>query len=312
MKVFISHAAVDKEVANKLVELLEFGIGVPETDIFFSSQAGMIENGAFFVQRILTHLSEADLVISILSRAYLKSQFCIAETGAAMMKHVAVTRSAAAVPSSSAANQNDAPRFFSLVLPPAQFSDLGGVLHGVQSGSIASRETITELRELFRSSGFSLRGTEMTWTRRLEEFINSTAKVITETAKKQTLEDGIRLEEVRTEYREDLVHKRKIHFNLRNGTDSAIVAGPAQWRTGEVPLEKVFSPLRMRVKVAGNWSEDQDTVNVRPGGQFSAWISLLPAIDDAYLFSRSAVRRVGNLDLHLESEGVKAKKTFEF
>jgi len=54
MEIFISHAAADKEIAGKLAELLEIGMGVPEGKIFFSSQAGSIENGEFFVQKILS------------------------------------------------------------------------------------------------------------------------------------------------------------------------------------------------------------------------------------------------------------------
>jgi hypothetical protein len=47
MRIFVSHAAEDCEIASKLVDLLEIGIGVPDDHIFFTSQAGRSKMESF-------------------------------------------------------------------------------------------------------------------------------------------------------------------------------------------------------------------------------------------------------------------------
>ena len=56
MKVFVSHADADKQIALPFVDLLENGMGI--SDAFCSSSRGAIPNGQFFVQHILSKLHE--------------------------------------------------------------------------------------------------------------------------------------------------------------------------------------------------------------------------------------------------------------
>src|SRR5579871_6867767 len=111
MKIFVSHADADKSLVTKFVDLLQLGIGVNHTDIFYSSQKGSVPNGDFFVQNIISELNTSDFVIALLSRSYFASHFCLAEAGAALSRKAAATC-----------------QFFSLVIPPARFSDLQGML----------------------------------------------------------------------------------------------------------------------------------------------------------------------------------------
>jgi hypothetical protein len=194
MRIFVSHAAEDCEIASKLVDLLEIGMGVPDDHIFFTSQAGTIKNGEFFVQTILTNLAEAELVVCLISRAYLRSQFCLAEAGAAMLKKMGVGCQLTVDPSMLATAAVFAPAslvagvfagevmkkvkcapkrslIFSLTIPPTNFSEISGVLHGVQVGSIRSRETLTELRQLVRVNPDCKVVAEVKWVTRLEQFI---------------------------------------------------------------------------------------------------------------------------------------------
>src|SRR5437868_3142324 len=110
MKIFISHADADRELASEFVELLQVGAGVPHHDIFYSSRDGDIPNGEFFVQRILRELNTSNRIIALLSRQYLKSRFCLAEAGAALARKTAGSAS-----------------FYSLTVPPLRFRDLDGV-----------------------------------------------------------------------------------------------------------------------------------------------------------------------------------------
>jgi hypothetical protein len=109
MKIFISHATADQELAEALIELLQLGAGVPHSVIFYSKHD--IPNGDYFVQTILKALADADMIVSILSRSYFDSDFCIAEAGGGLMRRVAGIG-----------------KFYSLVVPPVTFGELGGAL----------------------------------------------------------------------------------------------------------------------------------------------------------------------------------------
>src|SRR4051794_18155350 len=121
MRIFISHAVVDRELASAFVDLLQLGIGINRNDLFFSSYAGSIPNGEYFVERILGELNRAGFVIAILSKAYFKSQFCVAEAGAALAR-----------------KEQGQTAFYSLVVPPEQLTDLGGVLYARQTGYVTN------------------------------------------------------------------------------------------------------------------------------------------------------------------------------
>jgi hypothetical protein len=195
MRIFVSHAADDRETASKLVELLEGGMGVPDDHIFFSSQAGTIKAGEFFVQTILAKLAEAELVVCLISRAYLRSQFCLAEAGAAMIKRFGVRCKMAFNPSATTVAAGFIPfgaylmgkgmsemtcepersKVFTLTIPPTTFSEIGGIFHGVQAGSIQSRETLTELRQIVRADPKCRMVDEVKWMTRLEQFITFAA-----------------------------------------------------------------------------------------------------------------------------------------
>jgi len=114
LKIFISHAAADLELVEKFLDLLQLGVGVSRTNIFCSSTKGAIPNGEFFVNHILSELASADVVFSILSESYFASAFCLAEVGAAQI--LSSSKRAA---------------FRSLLVPPADFADLKGILYGV-------------------------------------------------------------------------------------------------------------------------------------------------------------------------------------
>lgn len=115
--IFVSHAVADVVLAEDFVDFLKLGMGVSHSEVFFSSYKGSIPNGAFFVEYILSKLNKSDLVIALVSRAYLASGFCAAEAGAALARKTA--------------SQGN---FYSLVIPPLSFGELDGVLYGRPDG----------------------------------------------------------------------------------------------------------------------------------------------------------------------------------
>jgi hypothetical protein len=133
MKIFVSYATADHELASKFVDLLQLGIGIPRDQIFFSLYPGSIPNAEYFVQHILNELNDSEMVIAILSHAYFESEFCLAEVGAALARK----------------EHGDA-EFYSLVVPPEKLSSLGGVLYARQTGYVTAPEALDELRKIFR------------------------------------------------------------------------------------------------------------------------------------------------------------------
>jgi len=82
IKVFISHAVANEPIAHKLVDLLVGGVGLRSQEVFCSSLPGhSISTGKGFVDKILSALLEADVVMTVLTSNYYESIFCIAELG---------------------------------------------------------------------------------------------------------------------------------------------------------------------------------------------------------------------------------------
>jgi hypothetical protein len=84
--VFISHAACDKKAVDLLTEWVS-GIGDGTIDVFCTSTPGSdIPAGAGFFQYIKDLLKRSELVIHFISPAFLRSEFCMLELGAAWVQ----------------------------------------------------------------------------------------------------------------------------------------------------------------------------------------------------------------------------------
>jgi TIR domain len=293
MKIFISHAVVDREIASELVDFIESGIGAPSGEIFFSSEPGSIEVGHNFVDDILVHLHDAKLVVALFSHGYLKSQFCMAELGAAKM----------AVAFSDPEHNR---RLHSVLIPPLTFNEIGGMLVGVQSGMITANATLLDLRKAVREAVRCNDVPDNKWFTRQDNFINAANEHI----RNNQLGDSISLEAVEYVHREDLTHKYKIMFYFRNNSSEDLAAGPCEW-AGKVRLHERISPLKMMSKLGDSWSTEAAKVRVPPKAQFRAWISLDATVDIKYLFGQAALRDVGEIKVHLEKGGAHAERTFK-
>tara|TARA_E500000318_G_C3545490_1_gene206478 strand:- start:766 stop:1404 length:639 start_codon:yes stop_codon:yes gene_type:complete len=126
-RVFISHAVADNGLVEAFVNLLTDGIGVPDNVIFCSSVKGFdIPTGSQFIDYIRKQMDGSLFVIMLISPNYLASPFCHAEAGAAWVK---------------------ATDIFPIVIPPAGFGDLKGVLGDRQAIRIADDVAYNGLRE---------------------------------------------------------------------------------------------------------------------------------------------------------------------
>ncbi len=125
--VFISHAVKDSKIAEQIVELLEGGIGVPDSEIFCSSLEGYgIPTGENFVTYIKKQIQEPKVVILLLTPSYFASNFCISELGA------------------SWAMSHDV---FPILVPPLSYDDVKDVLLVTQVAKIDNDIKYNELRD---------------------------------------------------------------------------------------------------------------------------------------------------------------------
>lgn len=82
-KVFISHSTANNEIVKLFVDFLKNGMGVAQGDIFCTSYPNTLPTGKSFIEKIREELGNCEAVIFLITDQYLKSQFCLAELGAA-------------------------------------------------------------------------------------------------------------------------------------------------------------------------------------------------------------------------------------
>ncbi len=283
MKIFISHATEDRELARALVELLQLGAGVSHTDIFRSSSSDGIPNGVFFVDHILKELQAADLIISILSRAYFASQFCLAEVGAAQTRRVAGTV-----------------KFHSLIVPPVTYADLGGVLYGVQSGTILAPSELSKLRDVV-IAGVSDHPSTSTWDEKREYFLRA-AKEIVDRHDALSLSHQITVDDMILEAAPMATYKLKLRIVLKNNTKKSIEIHAATWdpKGDGVALYEPLPFLPWQVRTDRGWEPTPDgaiALTVPAGQAIRTWIGLAESVTAVETLRRSAARRLGTLVL---------------
>src|SRR5262249_46280999 len=80
-----SHANRDKEVVVRLIDSLASAMGVPPDNIFCTSSPGHdIPPGAPFFDYMRRGLERSSLILNFITPAFLKSQFCMLQLGAAL------------------------------------------------------------------------------------------------------------------------------------------------------------------------------------------------------------------------------------
>src|SRR5208283_4032106 len=129
--IFISHAAKDKALADKLVDLLATGCAANPNDILCTSLEGKgIPAGTpSFIEYLRKQIQEPKLVILLLSENFFDSQFCICELGAVW---------GMGLPN------------FPLVVPPLEKNKLKATLAVTQAGEICSAGYLDELRDVIK------------------------------------------------------------------------------------------------------------------------------------------------------------------
>jgi hypothetical protein len=129
--IFISHAAVDKDIADKVTDLLSVAMGIDtHKAVFCSSLEGLgIPPGKDFKQFIREQIQEPKLVLLLISQNYLASAFCLAEVGASWaLSH----------------------RVIPLLIPPVKLDYMKAVLAGTQALKINDASAWNEVLSAFK------------------------------------------------------------------------------------------------------------------------------------------------------------------
>ena len=127
-KIFLSHATTDKELADRLIELLTTGCDMSPNDILCTSEPGMgvpIGNENF-IEYLQKQMQNPALVILLISQNCFASPFCLCELGATWGLNL--------------------PNF-PLVVPPVERSNLKATLLVTQSGYVNDLGCLHELRD---------------------------------------------------------------------------------------------------------------------------------------------------------------------
>lgn len=163
--VFISHAEKDSALANALTNLLLTGVGLKQEQIFCSSLAGLgIPAGEDFKGYIGDRLSDAPIVIALLTPNYYASAFCLCEAGATWIL---------------------SKDFVPLVAPTTKFSEMKAVLQGTQALCIDEETSLDEMRQRLESL---VQGEtkDAWWTVKKKEFLHNLPSVISSLEKPAT------------------------------------------------------------------------------------------------------------------------------
>lgn len=160
--VFVSHAVKDKELAAAIVDLIEDGIGVPESEIFCSSLDGYgIPTGENFISYIKSEIQEPKVVILLLTPSYFKSNFCLCEMGAAWAK---------------------SHKIFSILVPPLSYEDVKVVLTSTQVAKIEDDIKYNELRDhLIKVLSFDLKSNTK-WDTKRKAFLKKLPELLNKLA----------------------------------------------------------------------------------------------------------------------------------
>lgn len=130
-RIFVSHPKEDSDLAGALVDLIQHGCGLAAEQVFCSSKTGArIPAGRDFKLYMRDQLRDTDLLVQLVTPAYLDSVFCMFELGAAWVKGIDT---------------------FPLIVRPVTYDKLDPITGGIEARSIDDRAALDELYEAVAS-----------------------------------------------------------------------------------------------------------------------------------------------------------------
>lgn len=149
-RLFISHASADKELADALADLLRLGTDLPSRRIVCTSLEGMgIPTGTMdYLAFLRGELSDAGLVLPLITPAFLDSEVCLIELGAMW----GLGQSA-----------------FPVIVPPVDYARVERLLGKVQAAKIDQEKGLSELHDQIVEV-FGLKASTPMWNAKRKQF----------------------------------------------------------------------------------------------------------------------------------------------
>lgn len=126
-KIFLSHAKLDREIANRIIDKLIVPIFNmdKQKDVFYTSRrATGIRSNTNWKENIKENLTECKIFIPLITVNFKNSEMCLSELGAAWALNKAI---------------------YPLLLPPIDYDNFGVVISDLQADNLMSREDIKML-----------------------------------------------------------------------------------------------------------------------------------------------------------------------
>ena len=153
--IFISHASVDADLGEHLIDIFK-ELGIPKDEIFFSSSYHTgVKVGDDFIETIKYELKRANIVIFILTEEFYRSVYCMNEMGAAWILEK---------------------KIFPILLPSIQIHEMEGVIDQRHIVCTAEYSKYGQFKDLLialkKDSSFSDDAIKMHWS----AFVSSASK----------------------------------------------------------------------------------------------------------------------------------------
>lgn len=199
-RVFITHSSIDKELADAVVEILRLGTDLSSNQIFCSSVEGLgIPTGQTFMQYIKNQLASTELVVPLITPAYLDSTFCMWELGATWVRGVDT---------------------YPILVPPVKTDNLPGPLRTMQVARLDSPGMNGLASTVAAKANVSV--IQDTWERKRNAFLSSTPALLLKLGTEWAATPQARLRKA-ARYAQAMVSLRRIADALRDANYLHIV-----------------------------------------------------------------------------------------
>ena len=236
--IFVSHAVADTKLAQLLTDFLKEAIGVPHDEIFCSSVAGhgvpVTEDFNKYMKQQIQH---PELVLLLMTPAYMESSFCLMELGAAWAQ---------------------SHKTLPIVVPPVSFSEVTKTLGLIQALDITKPSAVIDIRKAVKANKITLeKRDDHVWEIKKTEWVKNSKKVVAKLkgSTKVAAEDhqialdtiSEHLDEIRG--LEKLVDDKEILIEKLKGVkDKTAVNAILKEAAGDEDPEEIFDELMTDVK----------------------------------------------------------------
>lgn len=238
VKIFISHATTDGDLATELMDLLQNQFNLTRDDFFHTSDS-QLEYGGNWIEQIRKGMEDASIILPIITPNYLESEFCLCELGASWVNQQSL------VP---------------VIIPPLDHNALQNTPYRswLQSITLNSKADLSELASAMTEKGighpniarFNKRA-EKFYIDHLTPFIQkmNEREILTPAAIKAIVEEKESLEEAFNLAEADLLKLEKENSELRNMKDTEQIkafdrAQMSEWGTFIQSVEDARKQLK--------------------------------------------------------------------